>query len=164
MRSRKCSPLPSLLSTGSNQLGRVRSLRSSRRYRFRGMTIFALDLQRKLYHIEPPRARLPLKLFQTLTDLSEQESISAFAEFISNFGELPRIIGEAIVIIGIDGTTKSDSSTRAFAGNILSVEIKGPLRPQLTLVDLPGIIRNNSKDATKEDIKLVKAITHPYFS
>ena len=71
---------------------------------------------------------------------------------------------DAIVIMGIDDTAKSDSSIQAFARDILNIEIKGPIRPQLTLVDLPGIIENDTKDTTKEDVKLVKAITHYYIS
>ena len=95
---------------------------------------------------------------------SEQESIKSFAESIASFDELPRVMAEAMVTMGIDGTAKSDSSTRAFARDVLSIEIEGPSRPQLTLVDLPGIIENDTKDATKEDVKLVKAITHHYIS
>ncbi|KAL9126644.1 MAG: hypothetical protein Q9217_004334 [Psora testacea] len=95
---------------------------------------------------------------------SEQESIKLFAESIISFDELPRVMGEAMVVMGIDDSAKSDSSTRAFARDVLSIEIEGPSRPQLTLVDLPGIIENDTKDATKEDVKLVKAITHHYIS
>jgi len=95
---------------------------------------------------------------------SEQESIKAFVESITNFGELPRVMVDAMVVMGLDDTARLDSSTRAFARDILSVEIEGPLRSQLTLVDLSGIIENDNKDATKEDVKLVKAITHHYIS
>ncbi|KAA6409306.1 MAG: dynamin family [Lasallia pustulata] len=95
---------------------------------------------------------------------SEQESIKLFAESIISFGELPRVMAEAMIVMGIDDSAKSDSSTRAFARDVLSIEIEGPSRPQLTVVDLPGIIENDAKDATKEDVKLVKAITHHYIS
>lgn len=87
-----------------------------------------------------------------------------FAESITSFDGLPRIMDEATATMGIDDTARSDSSTRAFARDVLSIEIEGPSRPQLTLVDLPGIIENDTKDATKEDVKLVKAITHHYIS
>ncbi len=73
---------------------------------------------------------------------SEQESIKSFAESITSFDELPRVMAEAMVTMGIDDTARSDSSTRAFARDVLSIEIEGPSRPQLTLVDLPGIIEN----------------------
>ena len=41
----------------------------------------------------------------------EQESIKSFAESITNFGELPRVMADAMVVMGIDNTAKSDSST-----------------------------------------------------
>lgn len=56
---------------------------------------------------------------------NEQESIKAFAEFITNFDELLRIIADAIIIISINNIIKSDSNTRAFTKDILSVVIKG---------------------------------------
>jgi hypothetical protein len=95
---------------------------------------------------------------------SEQESNKAFAKSITNFGELPRVRVDAMVVMGIDDAAKSDLSTGALAKDVLSVEIEGTSRPQLTLVDLPGIIENDTKDATKEDVKLVKAFTHHYIS
>lgn len=66
-------------------------------------------------------------------------------------------MADAMVVMGIDGTAKSDSSTRAFARDLLRVEIEGPSRPQLKLADLPGTIENDTKGAIKEDVKLVKA-------
>ena len=96
--------------------------------------------------------------------ISEQESIMLFTESIACFEELPRVMAEAMIVMDIDDAVESDSSTRAFARDGLSIEIGGPLRPQLTLVDLPGIIENDTKNATKEDVKLVKAITHHYIS
>ena len=67
----------------------------------------------------------------------EKESIQAFAEIITNFKELPAVMDKAMAIIGISGAGLKLS---AFAKDVLSVEIKGPSRPQLTLVNLPGLI------------------------
>ena len=89
----------------------------------------------------------------------EKELIQAFMEKITDFKELPEIIDKAIIIIGIGGT-KSESS--AFAKDVLSVEIKGPTRPQLTLVNLPGLIQNETKGVTKADVELVWEITDRY--
>ena len=47
---------------------------------------------------------------------------------------------------------------------MLSIEIEGPTRPQLTLVDLPGLIQTETKGVTKEDVDMVKEITHHYVS
>ncbi|OXV08567.1 hypothetical protein Egran_03670 [Elaphomyces granulatus] len=63
-----------------------------------------------------------------------------------------------------DKAADSIGTLRAFAKDTLSVVIQGPQRPQLTLVDLPGIIQSETKDASKEDVSLVSAITEHYIS
>lgn len=46
----------------------------------------------------------------------------------------------------------------AFAKDVLSIEIEGPSRPQLTLVDLPGLVQTQTKGVTEEDVQLVTEI------
>ena len=72
----------------------------------------------------------------------EQGSIEAFRESISDFKELPSLMDKAITLIGINNA--STSMSRAFAKDVLSIEIEGPSRPQLTLVDLPGLIQTET--------------------
>ncbi|TVY46721.1 Interferon-induced GTP-binding protein [Lachnellula occidentalis] len=99
---------------------------------------------------------------------TEQVDIKAFEESITNFAELPRIMDMAMKVMGIgteaDATTKSDVSvmSRAFSRDVLSIEIFGPGRPQLTLVDIPGLIGAETKATTKADIALVAGITKHY--
>lgn len=57
------------------------------------------------------------------------------------------------------GIGNAATQSSAFARDVLSVEIDGPSRPQLTLVDLPGLIQNETKGVTKADVELVKEIT-----
>jgi GTPase SAR1 family protein len=92
---------------------------------------------------------------------SEKESIKTFAETIQDFEELPKIMDRAMAVMGI-GTSAPQAS--AFARDVLSVEIEGPLRPQLTFVDLPGLIQNETKGVTKADVELVQEITDRYIS
>lgn len=91
----------------------------------------------------------------------ERESIQAFTEIITDFKELPGIMDKAMVVMGIGGT---GSQSSAFARDVLSVEIEGPSRPQLILVDLPGLIQNETKGVTKADVELVREITDRYIS
>lgn len=93
--------------------------------------------------------------------LTEKESIQEFAETITEFGELPMIMDKAMKVMGIGDL---GNSSGAFARDILSVEIEGPSRPQLTLVDLPGLIQNETKGVTKADVELVREITDRYIS
>lgn len=90
---------------------------------------------------------------------NEKDDIKAFSETIVDFGELPAIMDKAMDVMGIG---VSGSQTSAFAKDVLSIEIEGPSRPQLTLVDLPGLIQNETKGVTKADVELVKEITDRY--
>jgi len=94
----------------------------------------------------------------------EQTSIKAFEESITDFGELPRIMAAAKAVMDDGSTTRSSSATKAFARDVLSIDIGGPSRPQLTLVDIPGLIQTNTKEVTKADVELVAEITDQYIS
>ena len=98
---------------------------------------------------------------------SEQGSINAFQESITDFGELPRVMATAMVVMGLDSldsTSISVSKAKAFAKDVLCIEIEGPSRPQLTLVDLPGLIQSQTKGVTEADVDMVKEITDSYIS
>lgn len=92
---------------------------------------------------------------------ADKEAIKTFTETITDFEELPKTMDKAMHIMGIGGT---GSQSSAFARDILSVEIEGPSRPQLTLVDLPGLIQNETKGVTAADVELVREITDRYIS
>ncbi|KAJ5041281.1 uncharacterized protein L3040_005829 [Drepanopeziza brunnea f. sp. 'multigermtubi'] len=95
---------------------------------------------------------------------AEQESIKKFTEVITNFSELPRIVELAMGVMGISKGTEPDSKPRAFSRDVLSIEISGPRRPQLTLVDIPGLIATSTKGTTKADVDMVTEITEFYIS
>lgn len=91
----------------------------------------------------------------------EQTPFKIFKESITNFGELPRIMNAAMDIMDI-GAGASGPKSKAFARDVLSIEIEGPSRPQLTLVDIPGLIQTDTKGITKADVELVGEITDHY--
>ncbi|RDL37655.1 p-loop containing nucleoside triphosphate hydrolase [Venustampulla echinocandica] len=95
---------------------------------------------------------------------NEQASIKTFERTISDFGDLPGIMNEAMTVMGIGVTDESntDAKPRAFSRDVLSIEFAGPARPQLTLVDIPGLIGTETKVTTKQDIALVAEITQHY--
>ena len=92
---------------------------------------------------------------------SEQSSLQGFKESITNF-ELPRIMSAATAVMDVGGPQKAGSEARAFARDVLSIEIEGPSRPQLTLVDIPGLIHTETKGVTKADLETVAEITDMY--
>jgi hypothetical protein len=53
-------------------------------------------------------------------------------------------------------------SNKAFARDVLTVEISGPSRPQLTLVDLPGLIHSANRMQSEEDVKLIQELVLDY--
>lgn len=95
---------------------------------------------------------------------AEKESISSFKAVITNFDDLPEIMAQAMSVMGIESDLSSGSISRAFAKDVLSIEIEGPTRPQLTLVDLPGLIQTDTRGVTKADVQLVAEITDRYIS
>lgn len=92
---------------------------------------------------------------------SEQDSLRAFSESITNFDELPDIMDKAMKVMGIGDL---NLQSKAFAKDVLSVEIEGPKRPQLTLVDIPGIVQSETRGVTQSDVKLVAEITDHYIA
>ncbi len=93
---------------------------------------------------------------------AERDHIEAFQESISNFEELPSLMDKATTRMGINQNPLSKS--KAFAKDVLSIEIEGPSRPQLTLVDLPGLIQTETRGVSEEDVQLVTEITDHYIS
>ena len=95
---------------------------------------------------------------------AEQESMKAFNESISDFSDLPNLMEKAMNLMGLSNSSSSTTFAPAFAKDVLSIEIEGPTRPQLTLVDLPGLIQTETKGVSKLDVEMVKEITHHYVS
>lgn len=60
--------------------------------------------------------------------------------------------------------SEPDPRLGAFARDVLSIEIEGPSRPQLSLVDIPGLIANATKGVTDSDVKMVAESTDRYIS
>jgi GTPase SAR1 family protein len=97
----------------------------------------------------------------------EQKSIKDFRESITSFEELPQVMAKATEVMGIDKENGDGSDTNhrhAFARDVLSVEIEGPNRPQLTVVDLPGIVQSQTKDTSQADVDMTIKITESYIS
>lgn len=97
---------------------------------------------------------------------SEQSKLEAFRLSISKFDELPELIDKATELMGL-GQQESGAAggvTKAFAKDVLSIQIAGPDRPQLTLVDLPGLIHAENKTQTADDVQVVSDLVQEYIS
>ncbi|KAF2798534.1 hypothetical protein K505DRAFT_371665 [Melanomma pulvis-pyrius CBS 109.77] len=86
--------------------------------------------------------------------------LKSFNKSIKDFSQLPNIIEEATDAMGLGKVGAINS--RAFARDVLSFEICGPDRPQLTVVDLPGLIHATNKAQTEADKELILDIVKEY--
>ncbi|KAK2598464.1 hypothetical protein N8I77_011878 [Diaporthe amygdali] len=86
----------------------------------------------------------------------KQEEIKKYSETITDFKDLPAVMNNALKVMDIT------EGGNAFAKDTLSVEICGPSRPQLTLVDIPGLIQTSTKGVSDADVALVAEITDHY--
>lgn len=82
--------------------------------------------------------------------------MKSFSESITDLNELPRIMDKAMGVMGIS------EGHSAFAEDTLSIEIQGPDCPQLTLVDIPGIIQSSTRGVSNADVAMVAGITERY--
>ncbi|GAB1742598.1 hypothetical protein NU219Hw_g8136t1 [Hortaea werneckii] len=94
---------------------------------------------------------------------AEKKRLEGFQRTIGEFGELPKLMEEATDLMGLgSGEDGAGSPARAFSRDVLSIEIAGPGRPHLTLVDLPGLIHSENKMQSKEDVELIRGLVDDY--
>lgn len=89
--------------------------------------------------------------------IEKAESLRCFDGKLEDFDDLPRLIEEATDAMGLT------NSNNAFSKDVLSVEISGPDRSQLTIVDLPGLIHSENKSQSRSDVEVVGQLVESYF-
>ncbi|KZM21682.1 GTPase [Ascochyta rabiei] len=87
---------------------------------------------------------------------TERASLSNFRETLDDFHALPDLIETAKKAMAIG------SFGRAFSKDLLRIEISGPDRPHLTIVDLPGLIHSETKQQSAADVELVQDVVKSY--
>jgi len=87
---------------------------------------------------------------------SERSSLSSFREELDGFEGLPVLIENAKAAMGIL------THGKAFSKDILRVEVSGPDRPHLTIVDLPGLVHSETKHQSASDVDLVQDVVQSY--
>ncbi|EMC97245.1 hypothetical protein BAUCODRAFT_444961 [Baudoinia panamericana UAMH 10762] len=90
--------------------------------------------------------------------LSDRQALEAFVRELSSMENLPETIADAAMVMGLG------AAGSAFSADILRLEVRGPQMPQLTIVDLPGLIHSENKFQTAEDVALVNALVEGYMS
>ncbi|VUC24066.1 unnamed protein product [Clonostachys rosea] len=87
---------------------------------------------------------------------SDQQSLRSFNKTLQSFSDLPELINSAKSAMTVLTPGMS------FSRDILHIEIHGPDRPHLTIVDLPGLIHSKTKDQSVDDVALIKEVVQGY--
>ena len=89
---------------------------------------------------------------------TERHALESFARELSSLEDLPTTMADAGIAMGLSATSS------AFSSDILRLEVRGPEMPQLTIVDLPGLIHSENKYQSADDVALVNALVEEYMS
>ncbi|KAF9729907.1 dynamin family protein [Paraphaeosphaeria minitans] len=87
----------------------------------------------------------------------EISRLRGFSRTIQDFDALPSLIDEATAAMGL-------GPSKAFSKDVLCVEICGPSRPHLTLIDLPGLIHASNRSQSEDDVELIRSLVKDYIS
>ena len=87
---------------------------------------------------------------------ADQTRLQQFRHHLATRDGFPELFEKAKDAMGLSGSAKG------FSKDILRVEISGPTQPQLTLVDLPGLIHSETKSQTTQDVELVTSLVAEY--
>lgn len=85
--------------------------------------------------------------------------LRSYSKSLTRFSQLPKIIDE---VTEMASPSVSKAETLAFSRNVLSVEVSGPNWPNLTVVDLPGLIRVANDQQNREDISMINDVVDSY--
>ncbi|OPB46729.1 Vacuolar sorting protein VPS1 [Trichoderma guizhouense] len=88
----------------------------------------------------------------------KKDALSNFHEQLDSVQQLPDLIENAKAYMGIKTLGK------AFSNDVLRIEISGPDRPHLTIVDLPGLIHSETKNQSASDVHLITQIVKSFMS
>ena len=85
--------------------------------------------------------------------------MTSFERQLTGFDDLPRVIEEASVLMGIRNSTNPNLNSPAFTVDVLRLEVIGNTDLHLTMVDLPGLI---SLSENLEDMQTVEHLVDSY--
>ena len=97
-------------------------------------------------HIIPSKYRTP----------EEEARLKDFGATLENLDDFASLVDQAKSTMGISDTSG------AFSNDVLRVEVSGPDRPHLTIVDLPGLFHSGNKLQSAADVTLVKNMVLNY--
>ncbi|KAL4994064.1 P-loop containing nucleoside triphosphate hydrolase protein [Aspergillus recurvatus] len=152
--------LPQLIVCGNQSSGKSSVLEAISRVRFPAKssvcTRFATEVI--LRRNPAPRIRISIEPGPSRILEEERKRLRSFThDQFSNNNDLPALIEKAKECMGV-----SESNGSGFSDDVLKVEITGPDKPELTLVDLPGLYYSTSQEQGQAGIGIVRGLTEKY--
>ncbi|RDK37608.1 dynamin family protein [Aspergillus phoenicis ATCC 13157] len=152
--------LPQLVVCGAQSSGKSSVLEAISRVRFpvKGNVCTRFATEVILRRSPTPKIKISIEPGPSRKDVRERATLQAFAqELPPHDNDLPAVIEKAKDHMGMNETAHS-----GFSDDVLKVEILGPDKPELTLVDLPGLYYSVSQDQGLQGIKVVRTLTEKY--
>ncbi|KAJ5515924.1 hypothetical protein N7527_007484 [Penicillium freii] len=149
--------LPQLIVCGNQSSGKSSVLEAVSRVRFpmKSNVCTRFPTEVILRRHPAPRFRVSIEPGSSRTSKEERQRIEGFVPAeVTNGNQLESLIEKAKECMGITGD--------GFSDDILKVEISGPDKPELTLVDLPGLYTSHSTSQNEKGIDIVHDITKRY--
>ncbi|EAW16392.1 putative dynamin GTPase [Aspergillus fischeri NRRL 181] len=155
--------LPQLIVCGNQSSGKSSVLEAISRVRFPAKsnvcTRFATEVILRR-NASFSKIKVSIEPGPSRTDEDERRRLRSFAyEDLSNGNDLPPLIEKAKEHMGI-----TESVNAGFSDDVLKVEISGPDKPELTLVDLPGLYYSTSQEQDSRGILIVRKLTERYMN
>ncbi|KAH8678563.1 P-loop containing nucleoside triphosphate hydrolase protein [Tricladium varicosporioides] len=91
--------------------------------------------------------------------LADQDRLCLFRHEVTSLEDFATLFEQAKDAMGLLSV-----GGNAFTEDILRVEISGSKQPQLTIVDLPGLIHSHNKHQTERDVELVTRLVAKYMA
>lgn len=154
--------LPQLIVCGNQSSGKSSVLEAISRVRFPAKGNVCTRFATEVILRRSPQARVKVSIEPgaSRTDDLERARLQSFtSESFSTSDDLPDLIKKAEECMRMDG---GQFSTAGFSDDVLKVEIFGPEKPELSLVDLPGLYNSVSDDQNEEGMILVNKLTRKY--
>ncbi|KAF9887647.1 hypothetical protein FE257_009740 [Aspergillus nanangensis] len=152
--------LPQLIVCGDQSSGKSSVLEAISRVRFpiKSSVCTRFPTEVVLRRNPSPKIKVSIEPGESRTEEQKQDLRNFTHDAFSNSKDLGDLITEATERMGL----KETDAARAFSHDVLKIEISGPDKPELTLVDLPGLYANPSEKQGAEGIKIVLDLTRKY--
>ena len=154
--------LPQLIVCGNQSSGKSSVLEAISRVRFPAKGNLCTRFATEVILRRSPQARVKVSIEPgaSRTNQLERARLQFFtSESFATDDNLLKLIKEAEECMRIDG---GQLSTTGYSDDVLKVEISGPEKPELSLVDLPGLYTSVSDDQNEEGRMLVEELTKKY--